>query len=71
MAYILDWNDNSLITEGLQGCIVCDEAVQIARQIAQERRAPVVLNDDDGWWRVGPRGGIRRLTRIEKHNAGF
>ncbi len=48
--------DSETITEGLQGCSVCDEALQIARRIAAERAETVVLDDDDGLWLVAPDG---------------
>jgi len=46
------------ITEGLQGCTVCDEALQIARDIAADRRQPVFLEDDNGDWLIFPNGDI-------------
>jgi hypothetical protein len=40
------------ITEGLQGCIKCDEAINMACEIARERGVDVILDDDDGSWLV-------------------
>ncbi len=48
--------DGSTITEGLQGCETCDEAINMAREIAAERGEPVTLDDDDGTWTVDPDG---------------
>ena len=50
--------DGNTITEGLQGCDTCDEAVQAARRIAKDRNQTVYLEDDDGFWAVPPRGKI-------------
>jgi len=56
------------ITQGLTGSSRCDQAVNMAREMARERRETVILSDDDGEWLVGPRGGIRRFTdRLKKH----
>ena len=51
MASIYDQNGNT-ITEGLQGCKVCDEAIQAAYRLAAARNEPVILEDDDGTWLV-------------------
>lgn len=39
--------------------------------MAKERRKTVILEDDDGEWLVGPRGGIRRFTDRLKREMGF
>lgn len=57
MAHIEDMHGNT-ITGGLQGCIVCDDAVIAARSIAFRRRVCVLLVDDDGDWIVHPDGTI-------------
>jgi hypothetical protein len=49
--YSLDGNE---ITVGLQGCNVCDEALQTAKRIADDRNECVELVDDDGRWLVHP-----------------
>ena len=54
MATIYDHEDCYTITDGLQGCDVCDEAIQIAERIADERGKDVLLSDDDGYWVVHP-----------------
>ena len=51
MAAIFD-ADGHTITEGLQGCSVCDEASNLAKEIAKERGTMIFLNDDDGEWSV-------------------
>jgi len=48
--------DGEHIAQGLQGCNVCDEALQHARRVAKERDEGVVLEDDDGNWLVYPDG---------------
>lgn len=55
MANIYNMNGEYL-SEGLQGCRVCDEAFQAAKQIAEERDEDVMLEDDDGNWIVSPDG---------------
>ena len=55
MATIEDFYTGDLITDGLQGSTVCDEALQIAKEIAERRDTPVLLGDDDGEsWIVYP-----------------
>lgn len=53
MAAIYDLDGNT-ITEGLQGCDTCDEALQAARRLADDRGEAVELYDDDGRWLVHP-----------------
>lgn len=56
------------ITVGLQGCDICDEAIQAAARIADRRGEPVQLSDDDGEWLVYPAaedGSRRPATEIE------
>ncbi len=55
MATIYDSNGNTL-SEGLQGSDVCDEAINLARQLANERGEAVTLEDDDGEWEIEPDG---------------
>lgn len=45
-----------IITDGLQGCNLCDEAINTAISIAKERGTDVELVDDDGRWLVHPVG---------------
>lgn len=61
MAAIYDATTGETITEGLQGCSRCDEALQTARRLAQERDEPVHLDDDDGEWLVHPDGHCDRI----------
>ena len=44
--------DGDVITEGLQGCTMCDEAILAAEAAADRHGEPVILADDDGEWRV-------------------
>lgn len=57
MANIYNMN-GEYISEGLQGCNVCDEAIQAAKWIAEERDEEVMLEDDDGNWIVSPDGSV-------------
>ena len=60
MAAIYDMASGWPITEGLQGCYVCDQAIDMAQEIADEREECVLLDDDDGQWVVHPmRDGVR------------
>lgn len=54
MAKIYDVVTGDAITVGLQGCEVCDEAMQAAHRIADECGGDVLLVDDDGEWIVHP-----------------
>lgn len=56
MAAIYDMTTGDTITEGLQGCEACDEAIRAARRVAARRGAAVLLSDDDGDWIVSPDG---------------
>ena len=55
MATIYDANGD-VLSDVLQGCKVCDEAIQAARRRAKDRKEDVVLEDDDGLWLVHPDG---------------
>ena len=55
MAAIYDTQNGNLITDGLQGCTKCDEAIQAAKRIADDLGEDVPLVDDDGEWIVHPR----------------
>ena len=60
MAGIYDAENGYAIAEGLQGCKVCDEAIQMAERIADQRGLAVSLVDDDGEWLVYPmKNGVR------------
>lgn len=48
--------DSEILTDGLQGCSHSDEALNIARRIAADRGEAVLLDDEDGLWRVHPDG---------------
>lgn len=56
MATIYTYKTTDIITDGLQGSDVCDEAIIAARYAAKERGEAVVLDDDDGVWLVHPNG---------------
>ena len=56
--YTLDGNE---LTVGLQGCDVCDEAIQTAQRIADRLASDVHLVDDDGEWIVHPKVSGARL----------
>lgn len=70
MARIYDHNGETL-TEGLQGCTVCDEAIILAQRMADRRGQPVQLEDDDGTWLVHPSGpdGTRQPADPIEENA--
>lgn len=53
MAAIYTLDGNELAT-GLQGCKVCDEAIQSAERHADLLGTDVHLVDDDGEWLVHP-----------------
>lgn len=61
MAAIYDMDTGDTITDGLQGCNTCDEALDMARRIAAERGESVHLVDDDGEWSVAPDYRCERL----------
>lgn len=46
--------DGETLSDGLQGCDACDEAILAAERIAEERGEDVILEDDDGTWLVTP-----------------
>lgn len=46
--------DGDELTDGLQGCSVCDEAIEAACRTADRLGADVHLSDDDGDWIVHP-----------------
>jgi pyruvate/2-oxoglutarate/acetoin dehydrogenase E1 component len=50
---------------------MCAEAIQCARQIATRNNETVILDDDDGEWLIGPRGGVRKFTTSLKRRYGF
>ena len=56
MAAIYDARDWTTITEGLQGCVTCDEGMQTVERMIREGDYPdgLVLADDDGEWLVTP-----------------
>ena len=56
MATIYDGNGNELAA-GLQGSDTCDEAVNLAKKLANERGETVTLEDDDGEWEIEPDDG--------------
>lgn len=60
MAAIYDL-DGTALTEGLQGCETCDEALQVARRMAAKRGEAVHLDDDDGEWLVYPDGSVEEV----------
>lgn len=68
MAEIYDYETGNEIAAGLQGCNVCDEAIQAAQRIADERGEDVHLVDDDGEWIVHPMidGKRKAATPIDK-----
>lgn len=63
MATIHTYETADIITDGLQGSDVCDEAITAARHAAKERGKPVVLDDDDGVWLVYPTGHAEACDR--------
>jgi hypothetical protein len=56
MATIYDLNEGMELTAGLQGSDACDEAWLTACAIANDRDEAVILDDDDGCWRIDPDG---------------
>ena len=60
MAAIYSYMDDEPLAEGLQGSDVCDEALDMALDLAEEYSEPVLLVDDDGEWIVHPDGTVER-----------
>ncbi len=56
MAAIYDIDTGSELTTGLQGCNICNEALQVAEGLADLMGRDVHLVDDDGEWLVHPSG---------------
>lgn len=56
MSISIETLDGDILADGLQGSMVCDEAINAALRIAIDRDEAVVLYDDDGVWIVGPDG---------------
>ena len=54
MASIYSLEGGGELAAGLQGCKVCDEAIQAAQRCADELCTDVHLADDDGDWIVHP-----------------
>lgn len=69
MAAIYDLDTGNAITEGLQGCNICNEAILAAEHIADSLDKDVELHDDDGRWIVHPRqwSGDLRNAGIISH----
>lgn len=56
MADLYTYDTGEVISQGLQGCCMCDQAMRAARETARVLNEPVVLDDDDGTWLVNPDG---------------
>jgi len=67
MATIYDM-DAMELTCGLQGSVVCDEAIQCARRMAADREESVILEDDDVLYQVDTDGTI---TEVDPADIGF
>jgi len=65
MAAIYDM-DGTELTAGLQGCNVCDEAIQAAQRTADRLGRDVELVDDDGSWIVHPAGPDGRPLALRR-----
>lgn len=61
MAAIYDWKNGDPLALGLQGSDECDQAINLAKELAAERGESVHLDDDDGEWEVRPNGTSHRL----------
>lgn len=70
MATILDI-DGNVRSAGLQGCTVCDQAIQIARRQAAQADEDVLLYDDDGVWRVRPDGSAEEQSDKQLEALGL
>lgn len=51
-----------LVTEGLNTCESSDQAIKVARAIAEERGESVILEDSDGLWCVADTGDATKTT---------
>lgn len=54
--------DGGELTTGLQTGAVCDEAIDTAYSMAEQRGEHVHLIDHDGEWLVGPAGECEEYT---------
>lgn len=59
--------DGNTVTEGLQGCNVCDEAIQCAQRAADRLGTDVHLVDDDGEWIVHPAAADGTRAPADRH----
>ena len=71
MAALYDPDTAHPIAQGLQGSARSNDAINAALRAAKERNRTVWLEDDDGDWLIGPRGGVRRFTAALKAKHGF
>lgn len=74
MSTIYDWapgSDGMPLTDGIQGSSVCDAAIDTALRLAAARGTQVLLEDDDGWWIVHPKGGVEEATRDMLRSCGM
>ena len=63
MAAIYDIDSGNELTTGLGGCNSSDEAIQVAKRMADRMGRDVHLVDDDGEWIVHPEiDGVRELA---------
>lgn len=53
--------DGNILTDGLQGSEVCDEAIRAAQNMARDH-GKVILEDDDGSWLVRANGEIEEFV---------
>jgi hypothetical protein len=65
MAAIYDATTGETITEGLQGCSRCDEALIAAREWAEDWGEAVHLVDDDGEWIVYQDGHCDQIAATD------
>jgi len=68
MAEIYDQETGDMLTCGLQGSDICDEAIHAAQNIASDRGEAVLLVDDGGEWVVCPTGSC---TLQQPHPAYY
>ena len=69
MAEIYDYATGQEMSMGLQGCDICDEAIQTAVRLAKSDSRTVELHDDDGVWRITPSGAVTFIRDLDRAEA--
>ncbi len=65
--YAMD-EEGGMLADGLQPSAICDEAIETACQLADQRGEDVHLVDDDGEWIVHPAGPDGTREAADRHD---